>query len=215
MAMRHSRQNNRTLRPQFSLFIIFQLIAMSPWWLMIPILSALIGWLTIQLAVKLFFTRILPSKRGQWTAQLANRVSTELFSMDTLEQKITSPESFQKIMPQVEVHIDDFLRKGLPKAFPIISTFIGERTINQLKEIFMKELETIFPVVMKGYVKNLQQDLNLEQMVKDKVESINNEQIQAAVYQAIGPDLNRASLIAGAFGLLVGLAQLAIVLATT
>ena len=188
---------------------------MSPWWLMIPILSALIGWLTIQLAVKLFLTRVLPRQRGQWTAQLATMVSTELFSMDALEQKITSPENFQKIMPQVEVHIDDFLRKGLPKAFPIISTFIGERTISQLKEIFMKELETIFPVVMKGYVKNLQQDLNLEQMVKDKIGSISNEKIQTTVYQSIGPDLNRAALLAGTFGFLVGLLQLVIVLVTT
>ncbi|WP_315814403.1 hypothetical protein [Paraflavitalea speifideaquila] len=59
----------------------------------------------------------------------------------------------------MEVHVDEFLRKGLPKAFPMISTFIGERTINQLKEIFLKELETIFPVVMKGYVKTCSKTL--------------------------------------------------------
>jgi uncharacterized membrane protein YheB (UPF0754 family) len=182
---------------------------------MIPILSALTGWLTVQLSVKLFLTRILPRRRRQWTEQLAKKVSTELVSFDTLEQKITSPESVQKLMPQVEGHIDDFLRTGLPKAFPIISTFIGERTINQLKEIFMKELETIFPVVMKSYVKNLQQDLNLEQMVIDKVEAVTTEKIQISVNQSIGADLNRAALLAGLLGLLVGLVQLAIVLATT
>lgn len=208
------RQNKCTLRPQFFVLIILQLIAMSPWWLMIPILSALLGWLTIQLSVKLFFSYTFPRKRQQWTAQLANKVSTELFSFDLLEQKITSPESLQKIMPQVEVHVDDFLRKGLPKSFPMISAFIGERTINQLKEIFMKELETIFPVVMKGYVQNLREDLNLEQMVQDKVGGISTETIQTAVYQSIGTDLNRASLLAGVLGLLVGLIQLGIVLAT-
>jgi uncharacterized membrane protein YheB (UPF0754 family) len=187
---------------------------MNPWWLLIPVLSALIGWLTIRLSVNLFFTRVFPRKRRQWTEQLAKLVSTEFFSMATLEQKITNPESVQKIMPQVEVHIDEFLRTGLPKAFPIIGSFIGERTINQLKEIFMKELETIFPVVMKGYVKNLQQDLNLEQMVIDKVDIIPSKHIQTAVYQTIGADLNRAAGLAALLGLLIGLIQLGIVWAT-
>lgn len=181
---------------------------------MIPILSALVGWLTIQLSVKLFFGFVFPRKRQQWTAQLAKTVSTDLFSFADLEEKITSPESLQKIMPQVEVHIDDFLRKGLPKSFPMISAFIGERTINQLKEIFMKELETIFPLVMKGYVKNLQEDLDLEQMVTNKVAAITTEKIQVTVYQAIGSDLNRAALLAALLGLLIGLIQLGIVLAT-
>ncbi len=182
---------------------------------MIPILSALTGWLTVQWGVKLFLGRVLPRQRGQWTAQLAKTVSTELFSSDMLEQKVANPASFEKLRPQLEVHIDDFMRKGLPKAFPVISTFIGERTIGQLKEIFMKELETIFPAVMQGYVKNLQQDLNLEQMVTDKVNAIPTERIRSAVYQATGPQLNKAALLAGLLGLFVGLIQLFIVLITT
>ncbi len=182
---------------------------------MIPILSALTGWLTVQWGVKLFLGRVLPRQRAQWTAQLAKIVSTELFSSDILEQKVANPESFEKLRPQLEIHIDDFMRQGLPKAFPIISSFIGERTIGQLKEIFMKELETIFPQVMQGYVKNLQQDLNLEQMVVDKVNAIPTARIQAAAYQAIGSPVNKAALLAGLFGLLVGIIELFIVLSTT
>lgn len=188
---------------------------MSPWWLMIPILSALTGWLTVQWGVKLFLGRVLPRQRGQWTAQLAKTVSTELFSSDMLEQKVANPASFEKLRPQLEVHIDDFMRNGLPKAFPVISAFIGERTIGQLKEIFMKELETIFPAVMQGYVKNLHQDLDLEQMVTDKVNAIPTERIRSAVYKATGPQFNKAALLAGLLGLFVGLIQLFIVLITT
>jgi uncharacterized membrane protein YheB (UPF0754 family) len=184
---------------------------MNLWWLLIPILSALVGWLTVRLSVSLFFSHVFPRGRRQWTEQLAKLVSTQLFSFEALEQKITNPENVQKIMPQVEVHVDDFLRKGLPKAFPIISSFIGDRTINQLKEIFMKELETIFPKVMQGYVKNLQQDLNLEQMILEKVESFTTKDIQTAVFRSMGPDLNRAACLAALLGLLVGLVQLAIV----
>lgn len=182
---------------------------------MIPILSAMIGWLSIQLSVKLLLARIFPRQRQPWTLQLAQKISTEWFTEEALEQKITDPRNFEKIRPQVEEHIDDFLRQGLPKAFPIISTFIGERTINQLKEIFMKELETIFPVVMKGYVKNLQQDLHLEQMIVDKASSISTATIQRAVYQSLGAHINKAAGLAAGLGLLIGLIQFGIVWFTT
>ncbi len=60
---------------------------MSPWWLMIPILSALIGWLTVQLMVKLFLALALPRNRQQWTTQLAKLAATELLSGNMLEEK--------------------------------------------------------------------------------------------------------------------------------
>jgi uncharacterized membrane protein YheB (UPF0754 family) len=187
---------------------------MNGWWLLIPALTAFTGWITIRLAVSLFLKRVFPQQREQWTAQLAKKVSTEFISFDAIGQKITNPENIQKIMPQVEVHVDDFLRKGLPKAFPIISSFIGERTIGQLKEIFLKELETIFPTVMQSYIGNLEQELNLEQLIRDKVNSYSSEDIETAVYQAIGADLNKAAGLAALLGLLIGLVQLAIVWAT-
>jgi uncharacterized membrane protein YheB (UPF0754 family) len=182
---------------------------MNGWWLLIPALTAFTGWITIRLAVSLFLKRVLPQHRQQWTAQLAKKVSAEI-SFDAIGQKITSPENVQKIMPQVEVHVDDFLRKGLPKAFPVISTFIGERTIGQLKEIFMKELTTIFPTVIQNYIGNLQQELDLEQLIHDKVNGYSTEAIQTAVYQAAGADLNKAAGLAALLGLIIGLLQLVI-----
>lgn len=184
--------------------------AMNGWWLLIPALTAFTGWITIRLAVSLFLKRIVPQQRAQWTAQLAKKVSAEI-SLDAIGQKITSPENVQKIMPQVEIHVDEFLRKGLPKAFPIISSFIGERTIGQLKEVFMKELETIFPNVIQNYIGNLQQELDLEQMIQDKVNNYSSADIETAVYQAVGPNLNKAAALAALLGLLIGLVQLAII----
>lgn len=182
---------------------------------MIPILSALTGWLTVQWGVRFFISRVLPRQRAQWTASIARAASTTLFDSDVLEQKVAHPGSFEKLRPQLEIHIDDFMRKGLPQAFPVISTFIGERTIGQLKEIFMKELETIFPQVMKGYIKNLQEDLDPGTMITEKLNAIPTERMQATLYQAAGSQVNKAALLAGLAGLLVGLIQLLIVLLTT
>ena len=115
-------------------------------------------------------------------------------------------------MPLAEVHIDDFLRNKLKDAFPMIGMLIGDRTINTLKEIFMKELEAIFPVIMKGYLQNLQQDLNLEQTITDKLAGLQADKLKAAVYQHAGGQLRQAYLVGAAVGLLIGLIQAGIIL---
>ncbi len=153
------------------------------WWILfiIPVTSAFIGWVTNRLAIKCLFhpknpvrvfgitvQGMFPKKQPQFAQRIGALVSRELVSFNEIEAKITSEESVKKIMPVAETHIDDFLRNKLKDAFPMIGMLIGERTIGTLKDIFMKELESIFPVIMKSYVQNLQQDLDLEQMVTTK-----------------------------------------------
>ena len=43
--------------------------------------------------------------------------------------------------PQIEPHLDDFLRRRLGKKMRMIRMFVGENTIRQLKDGFMEELK--------------------------------------------------------------------------
>src|SRR5438128_654862 len=118
--------------------------------IVIPLISAFIGWFTNWIAIKMLFHPrepkkilgitfhgIFPNRQKQFAEKLGKLVSAELLSFSDIESKITDPENLDKIMPAVEKHIDDFLRVRLAVAMPMISMFIGENTIGQLKEIFM------------------------------------------------------------------------------
>src|SRR5437667_11640415 len=122
--------------------------------IILPVISAFIGWLSNQVVIKMLFhpqkpirvfgltiQGIFPKNHKQLAQKLGKLVSNELLSFSDIEQKVTSEENLKKIMPIVETHIDEFLRTKLGKAFPMISMFIGEKTINQLKTVFMDELE--------------------------------------------------------------------------
>lgn len=184
------------------------------WWLLIflPLSSACIGWVSNRLLVYMQF-RLLVKRQSQLAHMLAPVIAREFVSFGELEEKITNADSIKKIMPVAEVHIDDFLRNKLKDAFPMIGMLIGDRTINTLKEIFMKELEAIFPVIMKGYLQNLQQDLNLEQTISDKLAGLEVEKLKVAVYQHAGKELRKANLLGAGIGFLIGLVQAAMVLA--
>lgn len=92
------------------------------------------------------FQGIFPKRQRQFAEKLGKLVSAELLSFEDIESKITRKENIDKIMPTIEGHIDHFLREGLSKEFPMISMFIGDRTITNLKAVFMKKLEEIFPL---------------------------------------------------------------------
>jgi uncharacterized membrane protein YheB (UPF0754 family) len=196
------------------------------WWLMIiiPLTSAFIGWVTNWLAIKMLFhpkkpvrffgitiQGIFPKRQPQFAQKLGALVSNELVSFTEIEAKITNEENVKKIMPLAEEHIDDFLRNKLKVAFPMIGMLIGEKTIGTLKTIFMNELETIFPIIIKEYVKNLQKDLDLEQMVADKIASLSANKLEANLYQALSKELRLAGIIGATLGFIIGLIQVGII----
>ncbi len=196
------------------------------WWLVIiiPATSAFIGYITNRLAVKMLFRPrkpvrvfgitiqgIFPARQPQFAQRIGALVTSELVSFSEIEAKITSEESVKKIMPVAELHIDDFLRNKLKEAFPMIGMLIGEKTIGTLKTIFMNELETIFPVIMKEYVKNLQQDLDLEKMVAAKIAALSTDKLETAIYEGLKKELRQAGFFFGLLGFLIGLVQVGIV----
>ena len=117
-------------------------------------------------------------------------------------------------MPVVETHIDNFLRVKLSEAMPVISMFIGDKTIEQLKGIFLKELESLFPVIMKNYMGSLQQDLDLERIVVNKVSGFSTDKLEAILYQIMSKEFRFVEIIGGVLGFIIGLLQVVITLLT-
>ena len=112
----------------------------------------------------------------------------------------------------VEKHIDDFLNHKLKASMPMIAMFIGDKTINQLKAVFMQELEELFPVIMKNYVANLRNDLDLERIVVDKIAGFSNDRLEAMLNQFLTKEFRFVEVIGAALGFLIGLLQIMLTL---
>ena len=78
---------------------------------------------------------VLPANQQLMAEKIGKLVSAE-FSFDALQQKVTDPENFNKLKPEIEKHIDSFLRERLKVTFPMLSMLIGDKTITQLKTAF-------------------------------------------------------------------------------
>lgn len=160
------------------------------------------------------FQGIFPKRQQQFAEKLGKLVSEELLSFEDIESKISNPVNISKLMPFVESHIDHFLRVKLAEQMPVISMFIGDKTINQLKEVFITELTELFPVIMKNYMNNLQEDLDLEKIVTQKVAGFSSDKLENILNVIMAKEFRFVEIIGGVLGFLIGLLQVLLTLLT-
>lgn len=201
---------------------------MNYWLFLIPVISAFIGWFTNWIAIKMLFHPrqpkkilgvtlhgIFPKRQKVFAEKLGRLVSAELLSFEDIQQKITDPQNLEKIMPMIEGHIENFLRVKLSDEMPFLSLFIGNKTINSLKRIFMEELNTLFPQVMKSYSGHLQEELDLEKIVTEKVAAFSSEKLESILFQIMSKEFRFVEITGGVIGFIIGLVQVLITIITT
>lgn len=196
--------------------------------ILIPIISAFIGWVTNWVAIKMLFHPrepkrflgitfhgIFPKRQQQFAEKLGKLVSAEFLSFSDIEEKISNPENLKKIMPLIENHIDEFLRVRLSDEMPVISMFIGDKTISKLKSAFMTEIESLFPKIMKQYAANLKSELDLEHIVIKKVSSFSSDKLEEVLLQIMSKEFRFVEIIGAVIGFIIGAVQVLITYLTT
>ena len=200
---------------------------MNYWLLLIPVISAFIGWFTNWVAIKMLFhprnpkfilgirfQGIFPKRQDQFAEKLGKLVGQELLSFSDIEEKISNPDNLKKVMPYVDSHIEHFLRVKLSDSMPMVSMFIGDKTIDKLKGIFMEELEILFPKLMKDYAGSLKQELDLEKIVTDKVKAFSSDKLEDILYQVMAKEFRFVEIIGAVLGFIIGVLQVFITLLT-
>ena len=191
------------------------------------VLSTFTGWVTTWIAIKMLFhprrpikilgltiQGIFPKNQRLIAEKLGQVVGKELLSFDEIEQKVTNPENLQKLRPDIEQHIDHFLQHKLKEVFPMLSMLIGEKTMLQLKDAFLLELESLFPVLMKSYMTKLEKDLDLEKIVTEKVAAFSSEKLEDILNQITKKEFKFLEFIGGFFGLVIGLIEVLVSILT-
>ena len=191
--------------------------------LVIPIISAFIGWFTNWIAIKMLFhpkepKRILgltfhgifPKRQKIFAEKLGKMISVEFLSYEDIEEKIANPKNLEKLMPMIGAHVDNFLKNKLSDEMPFLSLFIGDKTIKSLKKTFMQELEILFPQLMKSYAGHLQEELDLEKIVTEKVSAFSSDKLEDILYQIMSKEFRFVEILGGIIGFIIGIIQVMI-----
>ena len=140
---------------------------------LLPLLVACFGWLISWGFIKILFFphQSIRFAGRQWQSLFSKKAGQ--ISINQILPQLTEGDSFQKLLPFIDAQLDEFFKERLVQKMPVISMFIGEKTITQLKQVFLEELAQIFPALLSEFAQSTTSSflLNLELKWSKKLET--------------------------------------------
>ncbi len=142
--------------------------------ILIPLLTAVFAWLLTWSFIKLLFFPYQPINilGFKWEGALYPLI--QQFSLDQFLGPEQIGKQLEQVIPFIDSKLDDFFRNKIAEKLPMISMFIGDKTISQLKAVFMEELSNLFPGLITQFSQNLEADFksNFKQKMAPAIEII-------------------------------------------
>lgn len=193
---------------------------------LLPILAALIGWITNYLAIKMLFhphhpkkilgltfQGVFPKRQAQIAERLGDLVANELFSMKdvakTIEDLSTQPETMEEVGKRIEKTI----RGKLISAFPMLSMFLSDDMIEKVTSLFKGELEDFLRVSAQGLAVKMENSVDIQGLVRKKVQAFSSNKIEELLLSFIEQEFRFIEKIGALLGFLIGCIQLILVAA--
>jgi uncharacterized membrane protein YheB (UPF0754 family) len=188
----------------------------------LPLISALIGWLTNRLAIQMLFRPrkawkflglrvqgLIPKRQKEMAERIGEIVEKELLSDNFLQEKLTQfdlAEPIARIATQV-VHngVAPRLRR-----LPLLGGFINDGHLAMLQAIAVEEMTRSAPALLNEIATQTQQKLDIAQTVRTRVEAFDLEALEQLIRSLAQKEFRAIEWLGGILGLIVGLAQLAI-----
>lgn len=117
--------------------------------ILLVLMTSLLAWFIVWAMVKIIFIPVnkITILGFSWEAPIYVWVKQLDISRILSSNDVSDPLS--KLMPLIDTRLDDFFRNRLAEKLPMISMFIGDKTIEQLKAVFIAELESLFPEILQ------------------------------------------------------------------
>jgi uncharacterized membrane protein YheB (UPF0754 family) len=188
-----------------------------------PFISALVGWFTNYLAVKMLFypkepwnfglfkvQGVFPKNQREVAEKIGKMVAEELLSSKDLRDKMNNPENLLNINQIVEAKIDYFLNVKFPRQYPITGMFFTKDRKARMKKELMVEVEQSVPQVIDHYMENLEERFNVEEIIKEKVAQLAPEKLEGLLMKLLAKEFKFIEYIGAVVGFIIGLVQVGI-----
>lgn len=192
--------------------------------LALPFIAALTGWVTNFLAIKMLFhprkpvnlglftvQGIFPKRHKQLAEKIGALVGEELVSLDDLKGQLTNSSHQEEVFEMVDGKIDTFLRTKLTAAMPMLAMIMSDSLHEKIKKTLMDEIKEIMPQVIETYASRVGEQIDVKQMVYDKVLNFSIEKLEDILFSIMKQEFKFIELVGAVLGFFIGVIQVAII----
>lgn len=191
--------------------------------ILIPLIAALIGWITNYIAIRMLFRPrrpiplglftlygLVPKRQKEIARSVGEAVARDLISHDDVTRVLKTPETKSKIRDEIEQEIDGFLA-GFAEQNPMVAMFLQGENLTKIKGILTQQLEDRTPRLIEHVITAVEERVDFQEIVESKVASLELERLENLIHRVASRELRTIELLGGVLGLLVGIVQLLIV----
>ncbi|MEW6624967.1 MAG: DUF445 family protein [Bacillota bacterium] len=190
---------------------------------LIPILAAVIGWLTNVIAIKLIFRPyhavkvpllgmsiqgVIPKRKGEIAINVGRVVEQELLSVQDLiphfENGIYNKDFIVPMVDTVKTNLLNRLPPFIPEK---ILSYLGK----VIEDVLYKELPLILPDLTKKGLKSLGGNVSISTIISQKINGLELSQLESMIVSVTRKELKYIEILGAILGFLIGLVQALII----
>lgn len=192
--------------------------------LIVPLLGALIGWLTNKIAIILIFRPykpitipmlnytiqgLLPKRRNQIAADIGKLVQEDLLPFDDLIDKLKKPELQKKVIEGLAIAVYQHLIERLPVSLPVS---LKALVFQQVQEVVRREAPSFFEKLLDSVSADVKNQVSLQELVQEKIEGFEIKDLENMLVRIVNRELRHIELLGGILGFIIGLIQVIFVI---
>ena len=191
--------------------------------IIIPIMGALIGWVTNIIAIKLIFRPyqplkfpiinfavqgLIPKKRYEIAANIGRIVEEELLSTKDLIPVVENSINDTVFIKNIASTIKYNLISRMPGIFP---AKLKETVGNVIEDVLARELAKVLPGLAKQGLEDLGDSIDIRSIVEEKINNLELSGLEDLIISVVRRELKHIEYLGGVLGFIIGLGQVLII----
>jgi len=190
--------------------------------LSVPVIAALIGYITNYIAVRMLFRPhkpvrlfgvtfqgLVPRRQKEIAASLGSMIERDLFSQADIHAALSGSETAEEATAFMSEQIDAFAQK-IGAQNPMVGMFLQGPLLDQIKQTIAGQMAERFPEFMERVVTRVEHRLDVSEIVARKIEGFDLSKLESLIYEISARELRTIEILGGVLGFLVGLVQVGI-----
>lgn len=186
----------------------------------LPVIGALIGWLTNYIAIKMLFhprqevrvffipiQGVFPRRQKDLARKLGQIVSEELVSAEDVTAHLKEKATSQAVVDHIAMRLEEGIASRLPRAFPMLAMFMSSDITAKIKKFLMDQIGSLNEELIDKLSGELEEELDVHRIVEEKVAAFSSDKLEEILFSIMRREFKFIELVGAVLGFLIGLAQ--------
>ena len=191
--------------------------------ILIPLVSAFIGWMTNWIAVKMLFHPKKPVKilffviqgifhlrQKEIAKKLGSTIASKLLSHQDIQVVMKSDDIKQNLLPVIEEYINDFVSNRLVSIHPMMA-MLPPDMVELIQEKLLEEIQNMLPDLLKEAGKSLESSMDIKETIRKKIENFDVSELEDILFSILKSEFKMIEYIGGILGFFIGVSQILII----